>query len=38
MDDKETESDRYFDIDIEKIYLLNMLLIWGGYLVGNQTE
>ncbi|CAM3095176.1 hypothetical protein [Moritella viscosa] len=38
MDGKETESDRYFDIDIEKIYLLNMLLIWGGYLVGNQTE
>ncbi|QUM82128.1 uracil phosphoribosyltransferase [Moritella sp. 5] len=38
MDGKETESDRYFDIDIEKIYLLNILFIWGGYLVGTQVE
>ena len=38
MDDKQTESGRYFDIDIEKIYLLNILFIWGGYLVGNQIE
>jgi len=38
MDSKEIESDRYFDIDIEKIYLLNMLFVWGGYLVGSQVE
>jgi len=38
MDSKEIESDRYFDIDIEKIYLLNMIFVWGGYLVGSQVE
>ena len=38
MDNKQTENDRYFDIDIEEIYVLNMLLLWGGYLIGNQIE
>ncbi|QUM75421.1 uracil phosphoribosyltransferase [Moritella sp. 24] len=37
-DDKQADSERYFNIDIEKVYILNMLFIWGGYLVGNQTE
>ena len=38
MDSKEIKNDRYFDIDIEKIYLLNILFVWGGYLVGSQVE
>jgi len=38
MDNTQTENDRYLNIDIEDIYVLNMLLLWGGYLVGNQVE
>ena len=37
-ENKEIDCERYFDVDIEKVYILNMLFIWGGYLVGNQTE
>ncbi|MFT5808498.1 MAG: hypothetical protein ACI9LG_002815 [Moritella dasanensis] len=38
MDNKQIENDRYFNINIEEIYVLNVLLLWGGYLVGNQVD
>ena len=38
MDNKQIENDRYFNSDIEDIYVLHILLLWGGYLVGNQVE
>jgi len=38
MDNKQNETDRYFNIDIEQVFILNMLFVWGGYLVGNQVE
>ncbi|MDX2322323.1 MAG: uracil phosphoribosyltransferase [Moritella sp.] len=38
MDNKQIKNDHYFNIDREDIDVLNMLLLWGGYLVGNQVD
>lgn len=38
METKKVENDRYINIKSEQIYLLHILLIWGGYLTGDQIE
>lgn len=38
MVNKSVENDRYININIEQIYLLHILLVWGGYLTGDQIE
>lgn len=38
MPTKRSDCERYFNTDIEQIYILNILYIWGGYLVGQQVD
>lgn len=38
MNNKYIEDDRYFKIDIKEVYILNMLLLWSEYLMGNQVD